>query len=935
MAEPGGKILLLSQDVNVGVVAARYLNRQGYSVSSVMDQDKALERYAAERPNLLLMDDLGSPRRTLKFLRRLSHLRDASIDIPILLSGAQNRGGSFEEEAQRLGVKAFLFEPFHDLPKLAETIRAVIGEPPPAEKADAVAETSSDSSQPASPSDSQAGNATASQPPGGLGRPATAMGVPQRNPLKDSGRYSGVPPGGLAQPVTSVGPAPGRDPRRPSSPGQTAPSPAGKSPSTAIPAQGGTGSAPPPAYDEPSGEMPRERSSQSAPPDSGSQRAVTTGSQPPPKTPRRDTGARPRQGLASPKTLTGPGPGRRVPSAPPQRPSGAPPQRPSGAPPERLEFKRPPTPDLGSLSDFSVPQLLHMSYVEKFSGMLMIRKSPTEKGIFIQNGNPVFVESDLPEESLGTFLRRIGRLAPEDFQTVEEEMEKTGRQMGDVLVAKGLIDPNELFQMLTEHSTEKLIACFGWYDGVFAMESGNSPSHPVAPLRLQTPRVILDGVGRHYGESFLEKILKIPDHTYIYLREDSPLGQEQLALNTREARLLGLATQGDNLGGVIRFASGRRVEVLRLFYALYLMEVIGFTLEPPVGRSSMPPPMSHGASQTGARGVTAQDGEYSVEDLSDDRPSSTGEPPKPRDSSVMLMSELEGLEDADFFEIHDLPRDASTDAIHKAFRDRAKKFHPDKLQRYPSEVQTRGADVYRKLVSGYRVLADPRQRAEYLSNLEDPEKLQAMIAAEAAQTEIEREASQQIDIGVGKKEPTAPAAANREETASPQEEALKEARALLRAEKVEEGLQKLTELRNENENNPVFEAWYGWALYLYDAERRRKTAEKHLAAARREDPLLSDPYLLMARISEREGDNDMAKDLYNKACELAPSNLDYQREMRLFDMRVRKGKTKPRPEPATSGKPGEPRKKRKKETSGTGLNRDVGTLIRGLFKKKK
>ncbi len=286
-------------------------------------------------------------------------------------------------------------------------------------------------------------------------------------------------------------------------------------------------------------------------------------------------------------------------------------------------------PDLGSLDDFSVPQLLHMCSVEKFSGMLMIRKSPTEKGIFIQNGNPVFVESDVPEESLGTFLRRIGLLKAEDFTMVEEEVEKTGRQMGDLLVAKGLIDPNKLFQLLTEHSTEKLVSCFGWYDGVFATEPGNSPTHPVAPLKLQTPRIILDGVGRHYGESFLERILKIPDHTYIYLREDSPLGQEQLTLNTREARLLGLAQQGDSLGGIIRFASGRRVEVLRLFYSLYLMEVVGFTLELTVARSTVPPAYESGTGPAVPGGVPAGSGEYAVQELTGEEERASPEPPPP------------------------------------------------------------------------------------------------------------------------------------------------------------------------------------------------------------------------------------------------------------------------------------------------------------------
>ena len=836
MTEAKGKILLLTNDVNVGVVAARYLNRQGYDVSSVLDPDKALEKYVAEQPDLVLMEDLGSSMRNIRFLRRLRHLTPGPIIVPVLMSGTPGADIRAETEAERLGVVAVIHDPFQDLPKLMEVIVHHLGR-----RIQVVPEEPlEDEDRPSRPS----------------GEPATDGAPPAKDPRRSSGSYRVSQVSGLSQPTTHVG-VPPRDPRRASQ----------------------------------------------APASSDSK--------------FRDTL---RYGVETDEARRG--------SQPPE------PSRPS-RPPERLEFRPPPLPEVGSLTDFSVPMLVHRCAAERFSGMLVLRKAPHEKGIFFRNGDLIFIESDIPEEALGAYLRRIGRLSRDALDQAEMEVESSGKRLDDVLVAKGLIDPNDLFQILIEHIKEKLVSSFAWLDGVFALETGSAPEYPVPPVRLKTRRVLLDGIDRYYHEGLLDQILRIPDHTFIYQRSDAPFPIEQLELNTREARLLDLARQGESLGGLIRAASGRRVEVLRLLYALYVMEVIGFTLAPTGRRSSIPPPQREGLLGGEAVAVGGPDRPSDVQGrpqeaqalLAEEDSSMRGSPvPPPPDSSIQIHKDLIDLEDSDLFKILGIGRDASTEDVHKAFRARAKQFHPDKLKNYPAEVQKRGADIYRRLVDGYRVLADPRQRAQYLEDIQDPEKLKQRIEAEhKAQAEADHEASLQIakssEVAEAKKpERKAP-------PPSPEETLFQEAKAALRTEKLEEGLSKLKGLVERVPGVARYDAWLGWAIYIVNPDRV-KAAEKYLDAARKTDPRLADPYLLMAWINEHEGANDQAKEFYKKALELEPDNVDVAREERLFDIRVRKGKTRRRPETKSEARA------REKKGSGSGLNQDVGSLLKKLFGKK-
>jgi molecular chaperone DnaJ len=63
---------------------------------------------------------------------------------------------------------------------------------------------------------------------------------------------------------------------------------------------------------------------------------------------------------------------------------------------------------------------------------------------------------------------------------------------------------------------------------------------------------------------------------------------------------------------------------------------------------------------------------------------------------------------SDFYEILGVRRDASADAIKKAYRKRARELHPD-----ANPDDTAAADKFKELSRAYEVLSDPEQRARY------------------------------------------------------------------------------------------------------------------------------------------------------------------------------------------------------------------------------
>ena len=66
-----------------------------------------------------------------------------------------------------------------------------------------------------------------------------------------------------------------------------------------------------------------------------------------------------------------------------------------------------------------------------------------------------------------------------------------------------------------------------------------------------------------------------------------------------------------------------------------------------------------------------------------------------------------------FYELLDVPADASADEIKRAFRREIAKYHPDKVQHLGKEFQEIAASKAAELTRAYKTLTDPAARAEY------------------------------------------------------------------------------------------------------------------------------------------------------------------------------------------------------------------------------
>jgi curved DNA-binding protein CbpA len=527
---------------------------------------------------------------------------------------------------------------------------------------------------------------------------------------------------------------------------------------------------------------------------------------------------------------------------------------------QRFEYTRRPVLDQGTLDEMSMAEVLHSCRQHQVDGVLRLRSAPTEKNIIVVHGHPTFVESNVRSETLAEYLRNQGRIDNEAGQIIHELVRQTGRRQQDLLLARGLLDNHQLYEVLVEHVVQKTVDCFSWNHGEFDLLPNNEPSGAGLRLKLDVTRMILDGVQQYFGEARLAPLPELPWEARAYVRNEALEQIGQLALTTAEARMRDLVTRNLTLDEIITTSRRNRLAVLRLLYAFYVQELVGFELRK--FYSTAPPLTCEETTDTPAGGVPA------ATRTPPPRPAATRTPP-PRparteteeDPEAAIRRDYQQLKGADYFTLLGIDRSASEKEIHHAFRERSQQYEPRIVAAYPREVREKAGELFVRLVTGYRLLTNRANRERYAARLEK-------TGTPAPHDDRRRRTS--LPPGI---EPVALA------------------RKAIDEEDYNHAIDVLREALRQRPNDGKTLAWLGWALYLSDKRLHRRETVRLMEGARKAAPDRPEPYHFMALILEHEGARDRARQLAEAAANFGKKDLEIAREAHLFAVRLRHRRT--------------------------------------------
>lgn len=338
----------------------------------------------------------------------------------------------------------------------------------------------------------------------------------------------------------------------------------------------------------------------------------------------------------------------------------------------------------GVLAAVPLPRILHDLYSLRATGLLHLEQGEIKKVVYIKNGYPIFVRSNLVREFLGQILIRSGAIAADQLESCMTAARESGRQIGTVLIEAGLLTPHELNDILRRQVAEKLLDVFSWSEGNYRFIQAREFKEGVTSIDLSPANLILQGLREKASAAQLQTLLAPHLDRYLFPAENPLYRFQEIQLSPTEQRIFeqckGELTPHELLD---RHRLSRR-DIEPLLAALLVTGILESRAEP------------------------ARSGPACCEDTAAYRTL--------RDD---FLKEYAWMMQQDYFTLLGVSEDDPRDQVRKSYVGLVKKYHPDRFfeQDLFPDLRDKINALFQRISDAHETLIDPARKAVYLNEI--------------------------------------------------------------------------------------------------------------------------------------------------------------------------------------------------------------------------
>ena len=405
----------------------------------------------------------------------------------------------------------------------------------------------------------------------------------------------------------------------------------------------------------------------------------------------------------------------------------------------------------GLLCDTTPACLLLDAMEDGWEGHVTLQREAIRKRVYFVVGRPVYVRSNLRDETLGQMLIRAGALTREQHQQVLAAMEDGELQYGVAVVRLEFLTDRQVIKQLAHQTRAKLESCLPWRTGSWEYVDDPTVASTVPRYTVDPVDLVFKGLARRL---VLEEAL--PGITAEAERYKLSLLLRGEALRPRfevyhGTQVLEAIDHGASLAEILRAVElGAAVEQIHVLLECGLARKVRRkhpSAAYPVSAEDVMNLESLAALDTGPRlPAAAVPRRYSdAPQRGDDRASDTDEVVAVGAGGAAEAQRLIGITylsiyGRSYYDVLDVSQDSPTEVIEVAYHVKCKQFDVQRFREtdlglehgYLEEIQQR-------LDTAFRVLSDREQRREYDQQLR--------TRRDSAETRSPRLAEKAFDTG--------------------------------------------------------------------------------------------------------------------------------------------------------------------------------------------
>ena len=415
----------------------------------------------------------------------------------------------------------------------------------------------------------------------------------------------------------------------------------------------------------------------------------------------------------------------------------------------------------GNLKHKRFPEVLAQLYRWKATGALLLRRGRLKKIVYLKDGYPIFVKSNLLSECLGRILVRDKMITEDECEKSLETLKTSpAKQQGTVLIELGALSPHNLVFALQLQLEQKLFDVFGWADGDYHFNAKIEIPTQIINLDMSLATLVSEGVRRKFTDEQVNDLLEPFFDLYLGLHPEPIHRFQEVPLEVDERTLVALIDGRRTMREVIEKSGLPTKAAKKLVYSLFAAEMIQPATRPAKTPLALEPALASAAASAAAAAAAAA---AALSTAAKSTPSSAAPPPLPkrkidnakpppiRKAAVPFQAEpalMPGtlfeastveelrsrlierarlLKRQNHFEALGVSTRAGLDEIQRAYVALGRELHPDRLRRstdgpLPADIRALGEQIHHQLTTAVETLSDERRRHEYVVRIDHVQK---------------------------------------------------------------------------------------------------------------------------------------------------------------------------------------------------------------------
>jgi len=309
------------------------------------------------------------------------------------------------------------------------------------------------------------------------------------------------------------------------------------------------------------------------------------------------------------------------------------------------------------------------------SGIFTAARDKLKRLVCINEGRIVFVASNIIEEQLEQFLIKKEIVTAEQVESLATATDAPGRKPALLLLERGLISPESLYDVACDRVRELLFSTFEWREGDFEFTSGRPNLEGEVTVDLPCLPLIFEHAQRHPRSINAVRSRIGPPNMRPLANADAVEWLDDLKIDATGRELLDLCKGALSASEVIAKSTFSSEEALRMLYGLVQSGLV--------------------RASTQADPTIPADGEQAT-----------------REEVLAQLGRIG--DDATHYTVLALPPRATTEEIRDAYYYLARRYHPDRFRSGDlGDLLEQVEGYFTKVTEAYNTLYEPDLRGQY------------------------------------------------------------------------------------------------------------------------------------------------------------------------------------------------------------------------------